>query len=266
MLEIIKNQIDSQKTNEENINQLREFLQILILKIIYDSGAFKYLSFTGGTALRILYNLQRYSEDLDFSLIQKKGFSFKHVHDDLKTQLTKNYGLKVITKATSTKTVQAIDLKFNEILFSLKLVPNKNQNLYIKVEIDSNPPKGGKTKLSLVSKSFVFTVTHFDLPSLYATKLHACLYRKFTKGRDIYDLIWYLGQKLNPNFTLLNHAIEQTTHENPQINEKNWKEFLLNKIEKVDFEAAKKDVEKFIIDKAELKLFNKKILKSIIAS
>ena len=135
----------------------------------------------------------------------------------------------------------------------------------IKLEIDTNPPKGSKLELSLVNEmTFVFTVTHFDLPSLFATKLHACFYRKYTKGRDFYDLIWYLGKKVTPNFTVLNNAIEQTQGKNPKINQNNLTDFMLKHLKRIDFVQARHDVERFLLDKSELKLFDAEIISGII--
>lgn len=266
MLDIIKKQIDIGAGKEEQANQTREALQILILKIIYDLGYFKHLVFTGGTALRIIYGLKRYSEDLDFSLVHKKDFSFKQFCDELVKELSKNYGLKVAHKARDERAVYAMDLRFDAVLFGLGLSPHQSQKLYIKIEIDSNPPKGGAVALSLVSRSFVFTITHFDLPSLFATKLHACFFRKYTKGRDVYDLIWYLGKDIMPNFENLNNAIKQTQKQGVAVTRENLKEILLKHINDIDFSAARRDVERFLIDKEELKLFDKGILQKALES
>lgn len=266
MLDIIKRQIKSDLSEEEKVNQVREFLQIVILKIIYDLGFFKNIVFTGGTALRIIYGLRRYSEDLDFSLVMKEGYVFSHLHEGLKKELIDHYGFRADLKHKGQKTVHSIDLRFNNLLFELGLSSHKSAKLYVKIEIDSNPPLGGKVNLSLVNRDFVFTVTHFDLPSLFATKLHACFFRKYTKGRDIYDLIWYLGKNILPNFTVLNNAILQTTHKDSGLNKETLKALLLKHIEKIDFSTAKKDVERFLIDKKELELFNKDLLIKVVES
>ena len=140
------------------------------------------------------------------------------------------------------------------------------QNLSIKIEVDSNPPLGWRTETTLVNKTYLFSLVHFDLPSMYATKLHACFFRKYTKGRDFYDLIWYLGKKTRPNYAVLNNAIKQTEGRNFGINEHAFKDFLLTEIQRIDFEKAKADVERFLEDKSELKLFNLKIIENTIKS
>lgn len=135
-----------------------------------------------------------------------------------------------------------------------------SQKLSISVEIDARPPEGWKTDISLISKTFVFTVTHYDLPSLYATKLHACFFRKYTKGRDFYDLVWYLGKKILPNFTLLNNAIAQTESKRIVVTEKNFRDFLLERLGKVNFVKVREDVGRFLVDKGELKLLDREVI------
>jgi len=263
MYEILKKQYDENMPLEFKIAHLREFLQILILKIIYDKGYFKNITFTGGTALRIIYNIRRFSEEIDFSLTKKRNFNFNKFLSDLEYEL-KQYGLDVEMNKKDEKTAKSIMIKFKKILFKLGLSQSKEQKLSVKLEIDTKPPSGWNLQMSLISKTFIFTVTHFDLPSLYATKLHACFFRKYTKGRDIYDLLWYLGQNIQPNFKLLNNAIKQTEKKIYRITQSNFKDFLLDMIERIDFTKAKKDVERFLIDKLELKLFNKNIMRKII--
>jgi predicted nucleotidyltransferase component of viral defense system len=236
---------------------------LLTLKIFFDRGIYKNLAFVGGTALRFLFGLRRFSEDLDFSLVRKPGYNFDEFIAKTIYEL-KKAGFSVDIKKSTEGSVQSAFLKFNELLYLLGLSELKSQKLSIKLEVDSNPPPGWKTGLSLVSKHFVFTVTHFDLPSLFAAKLHACLFRQYLKGRDFYDLLWYLGKNIIPNFELLNNAIEQTQHEKLNLSKENYKDFLREHLSQIDFTAARKDVERFIEDKNELKLLNKEVILKLI--
>jgi hypothetical protein len=222
MLEIIKDIIKKIPDRDMKIHRTREFLQLLVLKILWDRGYFKNLAFCGGTCLRVLYGLRRFSEDLDFSLIKKEGYDFEHFLKGIIYDFGQ-IGFSLDIRKKGEKTVQSAMLKFKEILFALGLSDIKSEKLLIRLEIDSNPPHGWNTEISLVNKDFIFTVTHFDIRSLYATKLHACFYRKYTKGRDFYDLLWYLGKRVMPNFELLNNAIEQTEHRKMYINESNFR-------------------------------------------
>ncbi len=256
MLDLIQNFIKEAPTRETKIDITREFLQLLILKILFDRGYFKNLAFVGGTALRFLYQLRRFSEDLDFSLYNKSGYQLKNILKGISYDLAKS-GFALDLKEQLEPPVQSVMFRFKDILFNLGLSDHKAEKLAIKFEIDANPPKGWKTETSLITRHFVFTITHFDLPSLYALKLHACFFRKYTKGRDFYDLLWYLGRKEVPNFKLLNNAIAQTELKKSNINQTNFKDFLQEKLARINFAKAKRDVARFIEDKNELKLIAK---------
>jgi len=256
MIELIEKEIEKFETRQEKFNNLREILQILILKIIHDTGYFKNLVFTGGTALRIIYNLKRFSEDIDFSLVNKKKFKIEDFANILEREL-KNYNLEVELK-TSGRVVKQINLKFLKILQYLNISFLPSQKLFIRVEIDTNPPEGGNMEISLINKIFIFAVVHFDLPSLFATKLHACFFRRYTKGRDFYDLLWYLTKGIQPNYVLLNNAIRQSSKERKRaIKPENFGKFLKRELLKVDFDKVKRDVERFLEDKREANLLNK---------
>jgi len=263
MIEVIQQQFKPDMPDELKLNLAREFLQILALKIMHDKHFFYNLAFTGGTALRILFNTKRFSEDLDFSLVEKKGYSFSEINSKLISEF-RLYGLNTEIKPSEERTVHSVFLKFSGLLKLLGLSPLNGQKLAIKIEIDTNPPKGGILETTLINKTYVFPIVHFDLPSMFAAKLSACFYRKYTKGRDFYDFIWYISKKNMPNFLLLNNAIEQTQGHSPKIDESNFKNFLLENIEKIDFNLVKLDVERFLEDKTELGLFDLKIIKPTI--
>lgn len=265
MLEVLTAQLSDARSVEEKENRLREFLQILLLKIIFDIGYFKNLSFVGGTALRILYDLRRFSEDLDFCATNVKGYKFSEFAAGLERHLG-NYAISAELKSRDHNTVQTIEVKFTDLLFKLGLTPHADKRLMVKLEIDSNPPDGARNELSLVNKTYVFTVTHYDLPSLFASKLHACFYRPYVKGRDFYDLIWYLGKKIEPNFVLLNNAISQTPGRGQTITPENFRAFLSSELSKVNFAPVAKDVERFLEDKEELKLLDREVILSILGS
>lgn len=263
MIELIKQQLTKNMPDEEKLNRCRELIQLLCLKIFDEHRFFDNLAFTGGTALRVVFGVRRFSEDLDFSLVKKGKYSFHRLSDVLLKALALA-GLQAESKPKSEKTVHSTMLKFSGILKAIGLSPLESHKLSIKLEIDTNPPEGGHVQTRIIQRSYVFSVAHFDLSSMFATKLHACFYRTYLKGRDYYDFIWYMGNKVKPNFTLLNNAITQTQGKNPDINEGNFKEFLLKNIERINFQEARKDVERFLEDKSELRLFDAKLIKSSI--
>jgi predicted nucleotidyltransferase component of viral defense system len=265
MIDVIKQLITNTPDIEGKVNRAREFLQIVILKIFYDKQTLDCLSFTGGTALRILFDLRRFSEDMDFSLIKKERYNFADIERELVSGL-KLHGLNVEGKSNKENNVNSLFLRFSELLKPLGISPLSGQKLTIKLEIDTNPPSGGNLVNTLVNKTYMFNVLHFDLSSLFSTKLYACFYRKYIKGRDYYDLLWYVEKKIKPNYILLNNAIAQTQGNTPVINEENLKRFLLKNIEQVDFSKVRQDVERFLEDKSELKLLEFKTFKQAIES
>jgi hypothetical protein len=264
MIEVLKQQINSSMQPEEQLNRIREFLQIMVLKNLSDQNAFDNIAFTGGTALRILHDSRRFSEDLDFSLVNAKAYDFKILTAGLVRHFRLN-NLAADCKPKAEKTVHSVFLKFPGILKELGLGAFAEQKLSIKLEVDTNPPKGGLLTETTLNKTYIFSVKHFDLPSMFATKLHACFFRKYTKGRDFYDLVWYLGRKVSPNLELLNNAIRQTEKKAMYVTIADLKDFLLTRLERVDFNAAVADVRRFIMDENELRVINKDSLRSLVS-
>jgi len=264
MIDLLKKEIAGRKTPEDKVNHLREMLQIVCLKILYDKGHFSNITFNGGTALRILYGIRRFSEDLDFFMTSKKGYDFGAIASDLKRGFSLN-GLDASLKNWGLSHVDNSTIKFPELSANLELSGAGDQDISIRLEINLDPPAGGKIEKTLINKMFLINIAHFSLSSLFATKLHACFFRKNIKGRDFYDLIWYLGKKVKPDYVLLNNAIRQTEGKFQKLNENNLKDFMLQRIDKIEFKSLKKDVEPFLEDKTELRLLERDVIaKSII--
>jgi len=265
MIEVIQQQFRPGMSVDDKVNMTREFLQILCLKIMSEQRMFDHCAFVGGTSLRILFGLRRFSEDLDFSLVENKGYDFQQINEQLFRSF-RLYGLPMETRVKIKGNVHNLMMRFTGLLKDLGLSGLAEQKLSINLEIDANPPAGWRVTNTIVNKVYVFNIVHYDLPSLYAGKLHACFYRKFTKGRDLYDLMWYLGKKIKPNFTMLNNAIQQTQKKEAGIDEKNFKQFLLDYVRRVDFDHVKRDVERFLEDKNELNIFDPKVIIDTIES
>jgi predicted nucleotidyltransferase component of viral defense system len=263
MIEVLKQKLTNNMSLQEKINLTRETLQIMTLKNIYDKKGFKNIAFVGGTALRIVFDVNRFSEDLDFSLICKTNYDFGLINKNIISFFNQN-GISVENKIKTDKTIHSAYLKFTTILQDLNISAVKNQNLSIKLEVDTNPPKGAKTADFAINKTYLLSITAFDLPSMFATKLHACFFRKYVKGRDFYDLIWYLGKKVKPNIKLLNNAILQTEKKVFNIDERNFKDFIQETISKKDFNIAKKDVARFLFIPDEINFINKQFIKRLL--
>lgn len=258
MIELLKNKISSGKSYLEKYNLLREELQLLVLKAADDVGLFNNIAFVGGTALRILYGLKRFSEDLYFSLVNSEGFSFSQASTKIEKQLNAS-NIYTEIKVKEKNTVAVALIKFEKILKELDLSPHKDQKIMLKFECDQNPPAGFNTELSVLTSSHFFTVNHFDKSSLFSGKLHALLCRGHTKGRDYYDFMWYLTNKISPNYLLLNNSLKQTGNYTHEISKANLSELLQEKFSNTDFELVKKDVAPFLESNSELRLFTQNV-------
>ncbi len=262
MKDYIKQIIEQIKDNNLARCIIREYLQARVLESLQNNGAFVNWVFVGGTALRFLYSMPRFSEDLDFSLT-KTG-----VQDDF-TELMKKIkstfeaeGYKLTIKAKIEKNVKSAFLNFEGLLFEMGLSPHRTETISIKVEIDTNPPLGAEFKTTVVRKHCMLNLRHYDKGSLLAGKLHALLSRRYVKGRDVYDLIWYLSDKTwpKPNIVFLNNALKQTGWNGKEITEQNWKKETANHIIKYDWDKVIKDVRPFLEIQTELTVLTKENL------
>lgn len=245
---------------------VREYLQARILETLQENGAFSTWVFVGGTALRFLYGMSRFSEDLDFSLSQAgQDDAFVGRMKTAKARFeSENYNVTV--KVKEQKTVKSAFIKFSGLLYELGLSPMTTQTVSIKVEIDTNPPAGAGLQTSIIRKHILLNLQHYDKPSLLAGKLHALLMRNYVKGRDIYDLMWYLSDRTwpGPNLLLLNNALRQTQWQGPQITADNWCAQTSNRLRTFDWDKVVADVKPFIEKKTELDLLSKENILSLL--
>lgn len=233
---------------------VREYLQARTLERLQENGAFVNWAFVGGTALRFLYAMPRFSEDLDFSL--KSPTTDDHFVEHMKKIkagfLAEDYSVEV--KARTAQTVRTAFIKFTGLLYDLGLSPHSSETLSIKVEIDSNPPAGAILETSVIRKHCLLNLQHYDKGSLLAGKLHALLTRRYTKGRDIYDLMWYLSDRTwpEPNLLLLNNALAQTDWLGPELTNDNWRPQLIARLADFDWNKIIADVAPFIEKQSDL--------------
>lgn len=227
----------------------REYLQARILGSLQHAGAMIPLAFHGGTALRFLYHIPRYSEDLDFALEgMAKGFDLRAymqaVHNDL---LVENYPVDV--RLNLEGAVQTGLVRFRGLLYELGLSSQSGEVLMIKVEVDTNPPAGAGTDVTVVRRYVPLRLQHHDRASLLSGKLHAILQRPYTKGRDLYDLLWYLSapEWPPPNLVMLNHALDQTGWMGGLVTGDNWRSIVLDRLVQLDWKAAVNDVRPFLM-------------------
>lgn len=251
---------------DAKLNIMREYLQAYALRVMYDDGFFRSSAFLGGTALRFLYNLPRFSEDLDFSVVKKdKDFSFAGLVKKLKSEFTQA-GYDISVAYDDEKTVMHTFLKFEGLMYEAGISPLKGQKFSVKIELDANPPDGAVLRTDIVNKYFPISFLSYDLSSLFAGKLHALLSRKYTKGRDYFDLGWYLSRwkDLSPNVVLLKNALTQTGWKGEFPSKSNWRDYLYEKVSKTDWKKVKEDVGSFLENPSDLYVFSREnVLKLI---
>ena len=266
----------SPKDNHEKENAIKEIVQEIVLSGLSRGGFFDKAVFYGGTCLRILYGLDRFSEDLDFALLKKDdSFKLEDYFPSIKKELL-SYGLnmEIIKKEKSQKEndIQSAFVKGNTQILLLSFFPNdesiknivSNQTIKIKFEIDTDNPSGGKVvnKYRLLPSPYELKV--FDEPTLFAGKIHAILCREYKnriKGRDYYDYLFYCGKETHINLIYLanklknSHRIKQDETLTLDI----VKQMLKERFESLDYELAKNDVINFINNPDSLMFWNKEL-------
>ena len=247
-------------------NLAREYLQALILQSLQRAGAMTALAFHGGTALRFLFSLPRFSEDLDFTLEgNPTTYDFRAYLQSIRKDLEAQ-GYTITLKVNDEKTVHSAFVRFPNLLFELSLSPHREEMLTVKLEIDINPPAGARLATPLVRRHVLLNLQHHDRATLLAGKLHAVLQRPDLKGRDLYDMMWYLSDREwpAPNLDLLNNALKQTNWTGESLSSNNWREVVRRKIESTPWEQAVDDVRPFIASLDELGLLTKENLLNLL--
>ena len=240
----------------------REYLQARILLALQDHGAFTDWAFLGGTALRFLYRLPRYSEDLDFSLLAAgRDARFESLMRSVRIDLTaEGYAVDVTARTRSAVAIGMV--KFRGLLHEARLSPHASEVLAVRVEIDTNPPAGAQCETSVVRRFGMLNLLHHDRASLFAGKLHAVLMRGYTKGRDLYDLAWYLSDPEwpAPNLRLLDSALRQTGWAGAPATPSTWREIVADKLQSVDWSVARSDVSPFLERRQDADLVDRDVL------
>ena len=240
--------VRSAPTPAQGRNIAREYLQARILGALQHAGAMIPLAFHGGTALRFLYAHGRYSEDLDFALEREHHlYNFRRYLHNVRSELAKE-GYPVELRVNDAKIVHSAFVRFPGLLYDLELSPQRTEALAVKIEVDTHPPAGAALTTSVVRRFVVLQLQHHDKSSLLAGKLHALLQRSYTKGRDIYDLLWYLSDPAwpPPNLVLLNNALAQTDWPGGILTEANWRERVRERLRLLDWYGILADVRPFV--------------------
>ena len=203
--------------------------------------------------------LPRYSEDLDLALESSPiRLDFGGVIANVRSAFeAEAYNAKVNIR--DSKTVKSASIRFPGLFYELGLSQRPSETLSIKIELDSHPPSGGKTETSVFRRFVLLNVLHYDKASFLSGKLHAILARPYVKGRDLYDLFWYLSDRSwpEPNTRFLDSALKQTKWKGPEITQSNWRSLIARRIDDVDWKRAVDDVRPFIERSLDLDLLTK---------
>jgi len=270
VIELIQQRLDEYRVSSaiEEEHAIKEIIQEIALFALWKAGFFEVAAFQGGTSLRIIHKLPRFSEDLDFILKEPNTeFDWIYYLEKLLENL-EEFGLKIEVKDKSRmdQAVRKAVLKNNSVSKQLNLSfyrGKQDQKQTIKLEIDVNPPSGSGFEYTYIDFPVDYEVCHQDLSSNFALKIHALLCRPYLKGRDWYDFNWYVKKGIRPNLPLLQAALIQDgpwKGKDLKIDEEWVKQELLKKISLINWNEAIIDVERFMnkTEKDSLKLWNER--------
>ncbi|MFA6119070.1 MAG: nucleotidyl transferase AbiEii/AbiGii toxin family protein [Parachlamydiales bacterium] len=268
-IKTIYNRYEKSKIREQT--KVREILQQAALLGLERHGFFEKAAFYGGTALRILYGLDRFSEDLDFTLLKPNlNFDFTPYLDGMKKELLSfGYDMEVYKKEKKTKTsILSAFMKINTIEYHLNIAEesktqsiNHNEKIQIKLEVDIDPPIFSRFENHLVLNPVTFYILTLHKSDLFAGKMHAILFRDWKgriKGRDWYDLIWYIQNNIALSISTLQNCMKKAGHlgEKDLFDRDKLIELLTTRIQEIDWEDAKSDVRSFVSDPQKLNIWS----------
>lgn len=264
---------------EDHLQALREILQEIALLGLWRSKFFDKAAFYGGTALRILYGLDRFSEHMDFSLLSPMDdFDLSAYTTALQKELAA-FGFDVRIDQRNKNAESAIQSAFlkantlNQLLVietseELLKTVHRGQILKIKLEIDTDPPPEFETHTRYLLQPIPFAVRTYTLPDLFAGKMHAILCRRWkkrVKGRDWYDLVWYAANHPQLHLAHLEQRMRQSGHwkGREQLSPEMFKQLLHQAVDKLVVDQARKEVEAFIRDQKSLAIWSREFFQDI---
>lgn len=247
---------------EDTTHALREIMQEVALAGLQRAGFFDKAAFYGGTCLRIFYGLPRFSEDLDFSLLQPEpGFSLATYFAAL-TEEFAAFGFEVEIaekQKTAESAIASAFLKKNSSVYDVKVMGQRV--LKIKFEVDTEPPLGFSTEEKLLLQPYSFYVKCFSLPDLYAGKMHALLFRKWknrVKGRDWFDFEWYVRNGVPLHLAHMSERARQSGDwQGADMTPDSFREQLRQRIDTLDVGSARDDVVRFVREPAALAIWSR---------
>ena len=247
--------------------EVTEYLQERVLALLQDQSAMVPLAFQGGTALRLLYGLDRYSEDLDFALERREDLyrPMEYAHSIREGLVALAFDVEV--SVDTHRVVHVLWVRVPGLPFDLGLSPHPAQQLAVKVGVDTTPPAGAGTTTTVVRRRVLLNIQHHDRATLLAGKLHAVLARPHAKGRDFYDLLWYLAAPdwPDPNLVFLNNALSRTAWTGEPVTAGSWAPLVAGRVSALDWRLVRRDVEPFIAESSSRAAFTQAALLELLA-
>lgn len=248
-------------SDEDSANALREVMQEIALAGLYRGGFFDKAAFYGGTCLRVFYGLKRFSEDLDFSLLQADPtFSlepyFRTIVDEFNAF---GFEVEIVAKQKSVASdIESAFLKKNSSIYDVKVLGRKT--IKIKFEVDTSPPLGFAVEERLLIHPYSFYVKCFSLPDLFAGKMHALLFRQWknrVKGRDWFDFEWYVKRGVTLNLLhFVERAVQSGGIVDDSFNSSDFLALMQKKIRQLDVASARRDIVRFIKDPVQIEIWS----------
>ena len=282
MHEAIRPMLDryAPETRDDYVNALREILQELALLGLWRSKFFEHAAFYGGTALRVLYGLDRYSEDIDFSLLAPDpGFSLGQYGESLLREIG-SFGFSIEfehREPTQQTAIESAFLKAHTLKQLLVIEADAERfpglhlgsALRIKLEVDTDPPGGFETESRYLLRPIPFAVRVYSLPDLFAGKLHAILCRRWqtrVKGRAWYDLVWYAGRHPQVRLSHLEERMRQSGdyRDEMPLTRGRLMELLRQAVEQLDVGRAQDDVMRFVRDPRTIDVWSRDFFREVV--
>ena len=245
-------------TENDRRNATYEIMQEVTLAGLYRGGFFEKAAFYGGTCLRIFHGMNRFSEDMDFSLLVKdENFNIEHYFPSIISEF-KILGMDVSMTKKDKKNFGGIESAFlKEDTEVYDLTFNSKKQIKIKLEVDINPPLDFSTEYKLLLQPFSFMTRCYSLPDLFAGKMHALIFRNWktrVKGRDWYDFEWYVKNGVELNFEHLKVRAKQFN--NLTIDKESFKKMLIERLTNTDINMVKRDVMPFLKDSSFIEIWS----------
>lgn len=262
-MNVFDEMLASYETGNDNdrLNAVHEVMQQVALGGLYNGGFFNKAAFYGGTCLRIFHGLDRFSEDMDFSLLAADpAFRLDPYFNAITAEFAAlGQSIDITTKEkTAQSTIQSAFLKSDTAQYDIHL--GRDRKIKIKIEVDTTPPLGFSTEQKLLLQPFSFYTNCFTLPDLYAGKMHALIYRSWknrVKGRDWYDFEWYVRKNVTMDFKhFCERAYQFGSEAQGSLTPDRFRAILKDRIRKADIRQVKEDVAPFIKDPGRLHIWS----------